>query len=169
MTAESIAFMPGLGYSMAATALVGQSLGAKRADVASRYAWMSTGQACLIMTVMGIVFYVLAYPFAHWFTRDPVVIGVAADYLRINAYSEPFLALAMVLSGAFQGAGDTRTPTWITFVTMWLFRLPLAYLLALSLGYGTHGAWWAMAASVIASGLLTASLFQRGSWKRVKV
>ena len=169
MTAESIAFMPGLGYSMAATALVGQSLGAKRADVASRYAWMSTGQACFIMTVMGIVFYVLAYPFARWFTRDPVVIGVAADYLRINAYAEPFLALAMVLSGAFQGAGDTRTPTWITFVSMWLFRLPLAYLLALNLGYGTHGAWWAMAASMMLSGLLTALLFQSGRWKRVKV
>jgi len=169
MTAESIAFMPGLGYSMAATALVGQSLGAKRADVASRYAWMSAGQACLIMTTMGVVFYALAYPFARWFTGDPTVVQVAADYLRINAYSEPFLALAMVLSGAFQGAGDTRTPTWITFVTMWLFRLPLAYLLALVLGYATHGAWLAMAASVIASGLLTALLFQRGAWKRVKV
>lgn len=169
MTAESIAFMPGLGYSMAATALVGQSLGAKRPDVAARYAWMATAQACAMMTVMGIVFYVLAYPFAHWFTRDPLVVRVAADYLRINAYSEPFLALAMVLSGAFQGAGDTRTPTWITFFTMWLLRLPLAYLLALHLGHQTLGAWWAMAASVIASGLLTALLFQRGSWKRVKV
>ncbi|MEJ5252826.1 MAG: MATE family efflux transporter [Chthonomonadetes bacterium] len=169
MTAESIAFMPGLGYSMAATALVGQSLGAKRPDVASRYAWMATAQACVIMTVMGIVFYVFAYPFAHWFTRDPLVVKVAADYLRINAYSEPFLALAMVLSGAFQGAGDTRTPTWITFVSMWLFRLPLAYLLALHLGYQTLGAWWAMAASVVVSGLLTAILFQRGGWKKVKV
>jgi len=169
MTAESIAFMPGLGYSMAATALVGQSLGAKRPDVASRYAWMSTAQAGVIMAVMGIVFYVFAYAFAHWFTRDPLVVQVAADYLRINAYAEPFLALGMVLSGAFQGAGDTRTPTWITFINMWLFRLPLAYLLALTLGYGTHGAWWAMAASMMVSGLLTALYFQRGGWKRVKV
>ncbi len=169
MTAESIAFMPGLGYSMAATALVGQSLGARRTDMASRYAWMSTAQACAIMTFMGIVFYVFAYPFAHWFTRDALVVRVAADYLRINAYSEPFLALAMVLSGAFQGAGDTRTPTWITFVSMWLFRLPLAYLLAIALGFNTLGAWWAMAASVIASGLLTALLFRRGGWQRVKV
>ena len=169
MTAESIAFMPGLGYSMAATTLVGQSLGAKRPEIAARYAWMSTGQACVVMTVMGVVFYVFAYPFARWFTRDTLVVEVAADYLRINAYAEPFLALAMVLSGAFQGAGDTRTPTWITFVSMWLFRLPLAYLLALSLGYGTHGAWWAMAASMMLSGLLTVLLFQRGRWKRVKV
>jgi putative MATE family efflux protein len=169
LTAESIAFMPGLGYSMAATALVGQSLGAKRTDVASRYAWMATAQACVIMTIMGIVFYVFAYPFARWFTRDALVIEVAADYLRINAYSEPFLALAMVLSGAFQGAGDTRTPTWITFVSMWLVRLPLAYLLALTLGYQTLGAWWAMAASVMLSGVLTAVLFRRGNWKRIKV
>jgi len=169
LTAESIAFMPGLGYSMAATALVGQSLGAKRADIATRYAWMATAQACVIMTIMGIVFYVFAYPFARWFTSDPLVVEVAADYLRINAYAEPFLALAMVLSGAFQGAGDTRTPTWITFITMWLFRLPLAYLLALTLGYGTRGAWWAMAASMMVSGLLTAVSFQRGGWKRVKV
>jgi Na+-driven multidrug efflux pump len=130
---------------------------------------MSTAQAGVIMAVMGIVFYVFAYAFAHWFTRDPLVVQVAADYLRINAYAEPFLALGMVLSGAFQGAGDTRTPTWITFITMWLFRLPLAYLLALTLGYGTHGAWWAMAASMMVSGLLTALYFQRGGWKRVKV
>ncbi|MCS6950076.1 MAG: MATE family efflux transporter [bacterium] len=169
LTAESIAFMPGLGYSMAATALVGQSLGAKRVDIASRYAWMATAQACLIMTIMGVVFYLLAYPFARWFTHDPLVVEVTADYLHVNAYTQPFLALAMVLSGAFQGAGDTRTPTWITFVTMWLMRLPLAYLLALSLGYGTLGAWWAMAASVIASGVLTALLFRAGKWKRVKV
>ncbi|MCS6829500.1 MAG: MATE family efflux transporter [Armatimonadota bacterium] len=169
MTAESIAFMPGLGYSMAATTLVGQSLGAKRPDVAARYAWMATAQACLIMTIMGVVFYVFAYPFARWFTHDSLVVEVSADYLRINAYSEPFLALAMVLSGAFQGAGDTRTPTGITFVTMWLLRLPLAYLLALTLGYGTHGAWWAMAASVMAAGLISALLFQRGGWKQVKV
>lgn len=169
LTAESIAFMPGLGYSMAATALVGQSLGARRVDIASRYAWMATAQACLIMTVMGVVFYLLAYPFARWFTHDPLVIEVTADYLHVNAYTQPFLALAMVLSGAFQGAGDTRTPTWITFVSMWLMRLPLAYLLALSLGYGTLGAWWAMAASVIASGALTALLFRAGRWKRVKV
>jgi putative MATE family efflux protein len=169
LTAESIAFMPGLGYSMAATALVGQSLGAKRPDIASRYAWMSTAQAGVIMTIMGIVFYVFAYPFAHWFTRDPLVVEVAADYLRINAYAQPFLALAMVLSGAFQGAGDTRTPTWITFVTMWLMRLPLAYMLALTMGYNTLGAWWAMAGSVIAAGLLTAVLFRGGRWKKVKV
>lgn len=169
MTAESIAFMPGLGYSMAATALVGQSLGAKRPDMAARYAWMATAQACVIMTIMGVVFYVFAYPFAHWFTRDALVVAVAADYLRINAYSEPFLALAMVLSGAFQGAGDTRTPTWITFVTMWLFRLPLAYLLALTWGYHTHGAWWAMAASVMVAGLASVILFRRGGWSRVKV
>ncbi|MDW8290775.1 MAG: MATE family efflux transporter, partial [Armatimonadota bacterium] len=147
----------------------GQSLGAKRVDIASRYAWMATAQACLIMTIMGVVFYLLAYPFARWFTHDPLVVEVTADYLHVNAYTQPFLALAMVLSGAFQGAGDTRTPTWITFVTMWLMRLPLAYLLALSLGYGTLGAWWAMAASVIASGVLTALLFRAGKWKRVKV
>lgn len=169
LTAESIAFMPGLGYSMAAMALVGQSLGAKRADVALRYAWMATAQACVIMTVMGVVFYLLAYPFARWFTQDAQVVQVAAEYLRINAYAEPFLALAMVLSGAFQGAGDTRTPTWITFVTMWLLRLPLAYLLALTLGYQTIGAWWAMAASVMAAGMLSTWLFYRGGWRRVKV
>lgn len=169
MTAESIAFMPGLGFGMAATALVGQSLGAKRTDLASRYAWTSAWQACAFMTTMGIVFYLFAYPFALWFTQDTLVVQVAADYLRINAYCQPALALAMVLSGAFQGAGDTRTPTWITLATMWFLRLPLAYLLALHLGYATLGAWWAMASSVIVSGLLTALLFQRGHWRKVEV
>ncbi len=167
--AESIAFMPGFGYSVAAAALVGQSLGARDPDRAERYGWAATGQAIVVMIVMACVFFTFASPLASLFTRDPHVQRLGADYLRINAFCEPFLALGMVLTGALQGAGDTLLPTAITFVTMWLARLPLTYWLVFKLNWQARGAWVAMMVTTIIGGLLTFSLFRLGRWKRIKV
>jgi putative MATE family efflux protein len=169
MTAESIAFMPGFGFSVAASALVGQALGARDPDRAERYGWVATKMAIVIMSVMGVVFYVLAEPFARVFTHDPAVVRLATDYLRIMAISEPALALGMVLTGALQGAGDTLRPTVATAVTFWVFRLPMAWSLALGLRMQAHGAWIAMCASTILGGVITTYLYRSGKWKTVKV
>ncbi len=169
MTAESIAFMPGFGFSVAASALVGQSLGARKPDRAERAGWEATWQGVLIMTVMGLVFFAAAPRFAALFTHDPKVLALAVSYLRIMAVSEPMLAFGMVLTGALQGAGDTVRPAVLTAVTFWVFRLPVAWLLALKLGYNTAGAWVAMSASTVLSGVLAILLFREGSWKRIKV
>jgi len=169
MTAESIAFMPGFGFSVAASALVGQALGARDPDRAERYGWAAAWQAASIMTLMGAVFFLAAEPFARLFTTDPHVLPLAIHYLRIMAISEPLLAFGMVLTGALQGAGETVKPTFLTALTFWVVRQPLAWLLALRLGYNTTGAWVAMAASTMLGGALTILLFRNDAWKRIKV
>lgn len=167
--AESIAFMPGFGYSVAASALVGQSLGARDPRRAERYGWAAMWQAVIVMSVMAVLFFLLADWLPHLFTRDAEVRRLGADYLRINAFCEPFLALGMVLTGALQGAGDTMRPTIITFFTMWVARMPLGVFLMFTLHENTHGAWVAMCVTTIVGGLMTAWLFWSGKWKRVKV
>ncbi len=167
--AESIAFMPGFGYSVAAATLVGQNLGARDPDRAERSAWAATYQALFVMTVMATIFYVMAKPFAAAFTGDHAVQALGADYLRVNAICEPFLALGMVLTGALQGAGDTVRPTYITIITMWALRLPLGNFLMFHAHLNTHGAWIAMCLTTIVGGLLTALMFRSGKWKRIKV
>lgn len=169
LTAESIAFMPGFGFSVAASALVGQALGARDPDRAERCGWAAAWQGVAIMTAMGAVFFLAAEPFAAVFTHDPRVLPLAVSYLRIMAISEPMLAFGMVLTGALQGAGDTVRPSVLTALTFWGFRLPAAYVLALALGYNTAGAWVAMAATTFVGGALTIQLFRDGRWKRISV
>ena len=94
-------------------------------------------------------------------------VRLVVAYLKIMVWTEPLLALGMVLSGALQGAGETVSPTMITVVTMIVFRLPVAWFLAAS--YGAVGGWWAMAASTTLQGILTVIVFQQGRWQRIKV
>jgi len=166
---EGIAFMPGFGYSVATSALVGQSLGAKDPERAERYAWAASIQSVSVMSFMAILFFCLADPLTRRFTDDPTVLRLGADYLRINAFCEPFLGISMALIGALQGAGDTIRPTWITFFTMWLIRLPVGYLLMFTLHQNTHGAWVAMSLTTIVNGFMTYGLFRSGAWKKIKV
>lgn len=180
LVSESIAFMPGFGYSIAASAFVGQNLGASQPKRANAGAWAATAQALVIMSLMGVLFWVFAEPFARFFiphldgesaTRAAQVeetVHLTASYLRAAAWSEPFMALGMVLTGALQGAGETVSPTLITIVTMLFLRVPLAYFLMTS-GYGTQGAWWAMSISTMVQGVATAFLFRQGNWQKKKV
>lgn len=169
MRAESIAFMPGFGYSVAAAALVGQSLGARDPERAEKAGWAATYQSILVMSVMATVFYIFAPFLSGLFTSDTTVQQMGVDYLRINAFCEPFLALGMALNGALQGAGDTLRPTYITFLTMWVLRLPLAYWLMFSCHLQSRGAWLSMMITTTVGGILTALLFRAGKWKRIKV
>ncbi|MDQ2686519.1 MAG: MATE family efflux transporter [Armatimonadota bacterium] len=169
LTAESIAFMPGFAFATAAGTLTGQNLGAHNPQRAERAAWAALQQGLVVMIVMGAVFYVFATPIAHFFSPDPAVIPLAVAYLRISAFAEPFLAFGMILTGALNGAGDTRAPAWAAVATMWGMRLPLAYFAANVWGYGAHGAWWAMAASTTLSGLIALALFKWGRWKETRI
>ncbi|GAB4462268.1 MAG: MATE family efflux transporter [Armatimonadaceae bacterium] len=181
LRAESIAFMPGFGYSIAASAFVGQNLGAKQPDRASAGAWSATFQAVAIMTFMGILFAVFAEPFAGIFIKHmpgesaaqaaqvDQTLALTVAYLHIALWSEPFLALGMVLTGALQGAGETVGPTRITLMTMLVMRLSLgAYVLFLT-PWGIPGAWWTMTLSTIAGGIATVLLFIQGRWRDIQV
>lgn len=165
MGIESLAFLPVFALNIATATLVGQHLGAGQADEAERSAWRIVGVAVAVMTATGASFYFGAEPFARIFTQDPVVVGIAADYLRIAALSEPFLGLVMVLNGALQGAGETKVPMMATFGAQILFRLPLAYGLALPLAWGASGAWWGMTVSMGVQSAIVVMLFKRGTWR----
>ena len=167
--AEAIAFMPGFGYSVAASALVGQSLGAKKPEMAERYGWAANGQAMIVMVFMAVIYYTLADHFASLFTTDPLVHKLGVGYLKLSAPFEIFLAMGMVLTGALQGAGDTIRPTIITFVTMWVLRVPIGILLMFTLQMNTTGAWWAMNITTLTGGVWVALLFKSGKWKKIKV
>ena len=169
LAVESMAFMPGIAYSMAATPLVGQNLGAGKPDRAEHSAWVAVGQAVFIMSSVALVFFFAPEWLARKFTQEQTVVPLIVSYLRINAISEPFLALGMVLRGALQGAGDTRVPAAITVGTFWVVRLPLAYLLAIALHYGATGAWVAMSATTCLSGALMACWFKWGTWRALEV
>jgi putative MATE family efflux protein len=169
LTSESIAFMPGFGFSVAASTLTGQNLGAKKPDRAESAAFIALQQGLVVMTIMGVVFYVFAEQFAHIFTHDKEVVRLAVAYLRISAISEPLLAVGMILTGALNGAGDTKAPAWAGFITMWGLRLPAAYFLAVTMKFGAIGSWWAMAGSTIVLGIVSYILFRMGRWKKVRV
>jgi putative MATE family efflux protein len=167
--AEGLGYMPGVAYGRAATTLVGQSLGAGRPDRAERSGWICTWQALAIMLVMSVLFYVLAPTVSRWFSRDAAVIDLATSYLRVNAIGEPFLAFAIVLGGALQGAGDTRVQAVVSVLMMWVLRLPATYWLCLSMGYGAVAAWWTMAGTTVVQGLLIALWWRLGNWKSIEV
>jgi putative MATE family efflux protein len=168
MRAEGLAYMPGMAFNVAAATLVGQNLGARKPEQANHAAWVAALQSAAVMTVMGLAFYVFAEPIAWRFAAveaRPYVVS----YLRINAICEPFLALAMTLTGASQGAGDTARPMWVMVVTMWLVRLPPTWFFGLRLGYGAAAAWWAMSLSVVVQGLLMAAVWRTGQWREARV
>lgn len=166
---ENLAFQPGIAYSMAATPLVGQNLGAGKPERAARSAWVATWQAVVIMTLTGASFLLIPHLLAAPFKKDAAVVPIIIAYLRINSFSEPFLAMNMVLRGALQGAGDTRAPAVITGASLWLFRIPLAWLLAIKLQMGAAGAWWAMSLTCCLSGIMMAVWFKIGGWRERRI
>jgi putative MATE family efflux protein len=166
---EAISFMPGLAFSAAATSMVGQNLGARQPERAEDSAWVCVKQAAAIMCAVGAAFFFLSRPIARCFTTDPAIVAYTAAYLRANGVAQPMLAFGMVLSGALQGAGETKVPAWVTFATMWGVRLPASYVVALVLGLGAPGAWWTMTASAVLYGLIIIGIFRRGKWRTREV
>lgn len=166
---EQMSLFVASAFSVAALALVGQSLGAQQPEEAERRGWIAAWLAIAALSALGLVYFVFADPFIALFTPDPAVRVAGAIYLRILALAQPFLALGYVMSGGLQGAGDTRSPFYLTLATQWLLYLPLTYLLVVSAGWGTTGAWWATALTAAAQAVLLAWAFRRGQWKLASV
>ncbi|HWJ02224.1 MAG TPA: MATE family efflux transporter, partial [Verrucomicrobiae bacterium] len=152
-----------------ATTLVGQALGAKDPELAMESGFMATKISAVVMSVMGIVFYVLAKPMVWFFSTDPEVVSLAVMALRIVAISQPVLAVVMCLAGALRGAGDTRWVMYITAMSYWGVRLTLSYVLAITLGFGLMGAWISMTIELFVRGGLSFWRYNSGRWKEIKV
>ncbi len=169
LNAESLSFMPGFGFSLAATTLVGQNLGAQDPERAEKSGLLSNQMAMTVMSVMGILFFVFPVPLVSIFTNDAEVIRLAALCLRIIAISQPALAAIMVLAGGLRGAGDTKAIMKITLLGFCFVRLGLAYLFAITFGWGLAGAWIAMAIDLFFRGYLMRARFLGGQWKTLKI
>lgn len=158
--------MPSWGLSNAAATLVGQNLGAKQADRAEASVWGTGLYNMMFLGTVGVVFVFFADPLVTLFTRDETVRRLAASCLRIVSYGNIGYAYGMVMLQAFNGAGDTITPTKVYIFGFWLLELPLAYCLAMRTGLHANGVYWSIviAEAVIAvAGML---LFRRGKWKQ---
>ena len=160
VSAESLCYMPGYGIASAATALIGQSLGAGRNKLAERLGWLATILGMLVMTGTGILMYIFAPAILGFLTPDPDIQALGAQVLRIEAFAEPLFAASIVATGVFRGAGDTLGPSVINFISMWAVRLTLAFFLAPRLGL--PGVWIAMCADLCVRG----TLFLIRLWKK---
>jgi putative MATE family efflux protein len=159
------ALLPAWGLSNAAATLVGQSLGAKDAGRAERAVWTTGRYNAAFLGGVGLLFLLAARPLIGVFTDDAAVAAVGVTCLRVVSAGFVFYAYGMVLTAAFNGAGDTRTPTWLNLLVFWLFEIPLAWVLAVPLGWGPTGAFAAIAVSFSVLAVVSAALFRRGGWK----
>lgn len=129
ITVESISFMPGFGIAIAASVLVGQSIGAKDFKMAKSYARGTLEFSLLVMGFLGLLFAFFPFKIAGLFTHDPDIINLAGSLIRIASLEQLTIASSMVFGGILKGAGNTRTPMLISTLFTWGFRLPLIYLL----------------------------------------
>jgi len=159
------ALLPSWGLGNAAATMVGQALGAKKPDRAERAVWIAGWYNLCFLGAVGVLFFVAARPIVGLFTSDPAVAELARDGLRVIAIGFVLYAYGMVLSQAFNGAGDTWTPTWLGLFSFWLFEIPLAYVLAVQLGFGPHGVFVAIPIAFSAYAIAALVMFRRGSWK----
>lgn len=161
--------MPAWGLSNAAATLVGQNLGAGQPDRAESSVWKIGGYNMVYLVAVSIVYFFYNEWLMRLFTDDASVVAIGAEWIRILSYSYFVYGWWMVSVQAFNGAGDTRTPTKINLVFFWLIQIPLCYLLAIHFGWQHSGVFWGVFISETSVGLFTLWLFSRGSWKTVSV
>jgi putative MATE family efflux protein len=163
------ALLPSFGVSNAAATLVGQNLGAHKPDRAEASAWKAAWYNTAFLGGIGVIFVLFAPQLLAIFTPDPDVAAYGIRCLRIVAAGFLFYGYGMVLTAAFNGAGDTRTPTLIHLVALWLWEIPLAWTLAHPLGFGPTGVFISVSVAFSTLALMSAVLFRRGTWKMGRV
>lgn len=161
--------LPSWGLANAAATLVGQNLGAGQPQRAEISVWKSAFYNMIFLLSVSIVYFIMARPLLSLFNETPAVIDAGVIALRIICLGYIFFAYGMVLSQAFNGAGDTRTPTIINFVCFWLIEIPLGYILAVPLGLELAGVCWAIAISETVLAVICIVIFRQGKWKTVTI
>ena len=161
--------LPAWGLSNAAATLVGQNLGAGRPDRAEQAVWRTGLYNLIFLGTLGIFFIVFATPVVRLFVQDPAVVPIAATALRIFSCGNMGFAYVMVILQAFNGAGDTMTPTIVNFFGFWVLEIPLAWFLAVPMHMGAEGAFLAFVIAQFAIAGASVVLFRRGRWKRTRI
>ncbi|SHJ69802.1 MATE family efflux transporter [Pseudozobellia thermophila] len=161
--------MPSWGMSNAAATLVGQNLGAERPDRAESSVWMTGKYNAWLMGLVSLVYLFFAHDIVAWFNTNPVVVENGGLCLQVIAAGYVFYAYGMVVTQAFNGAGDTGTPTQLNLIAFWLFQLPLAYMLAIVFDLGAMGVFIAITAAEVLLAIISMVWFKKGNWKKIKV
>jgi putative MATE family efflux protein len=161
--------LPAWGMSNAAATLVGQNLGAKQPDRAEKSVWITSKYNAWFMAIVSIIYLLFATTIVSWFSDAQDVVYYGAISLQIVTAGYVFYAYGMTITNAFNGAGDTKTPTIINFFCFWLFQLPFAYLAAITFDWGPKGVFWAIAIAEVAIAIIAILWFKKGTWKKVKV
>src|ERR1039457_5798992 len=165
----SIAILPAWGLSNAAATLVGQNLGTKQPERAEQSVWRTGIYNMLFLGSVGVLFIFFAEPLTRLFSHDPAVVPLGAACLRIVSYGNVGYAYGMVMLQAFNGAGDTVTPTYVYLFGFWLLEIPLAYWLAIPAHLRSNGVFIAIVIAETAIAGASAILFKRGRWKRQQI
>jgi putative MATE family efflux protein len=163
------AILPAWGLSNAAATMVGQALGAGDPARAEQAVWTAGRYNALFLGLVGAVFLVWAPEIAAVFTTEAAVAGHAVDCLRIVSTGFLLFGYGLVLTQAFNGAGDAWTPTWINLACFWVWQIPLAWLLALRLGLGPRGVYIAITIAFSTLAVISAIIFRQGWWKTRRV
>nr|WP_298998468.1 MATE family efflux transporter [uncultured Allomuricauda sp.] len=161
--------MPSWGMSNAAATLVGQNLGAKKPDRAEKSVWITGRYNAYFMALISIVYFFGAEYIISLFNSEPNVVNSGALCLQVIAVGYVFYAYGMVVANAFNGAGDTKTPTKINLIAFWAYQLPFAYLAALSFGWEAKGVFVAITSAEILLAIIAIVWFKKGRWKEVQV
>ena len=163
------ALLPSWGISNAAATLVGQNLGANKPERAEKAVWFTALVNVILLGSIGVFFALFPSFFLGLFTSEGDVIRHGAEALRVITFGFLAYGLGMVMIQSFNGAGDTSTPTWINFFSFWLIEIPLAYSLALVMGFGEYGVFYAILSAETIMTILAVFLFRRGKWKLKQV
>lgn len=158
---EMFSYMPGYGLAIAATTLVGQSIGAKQHKDAYKYGMLTTGIGVVIMSIGGVLLFFLSPWMATWFTNDESAIDMVVTALRIDAFAQPALAVGLILAGALQGMGDTKSPMYSTAIGMWGIRIVGVYVFGMQLGMGIAGVWLSIAIDLLIRAIFLTYKFKR--------
>jgi putative MATE family efflux protein len=159
------ALMPAYGVGAAAATMVGQALGAKNPERAEQAVWVAARINMVVLGLTGVIFWLTAPTLVGWFSEAADVRAVGIYGLRAMSLGFPLYALGMVLEQSFNGAGDTRTPSWMNFVVFWVLQLPLAWWLSQHTALAYRGVFIAVPVAYTALAVISAVFFRRGSWK----
>lgn len=157
--------LPSWGMSNAAATLVGQNLGAGKPDRAEHSAWICGYVNTIFLVLIGISFFLFSETLIRLFTLETDVIAIGARCLKIIAAGYLFYGMGMVMVQAFNGAGDTVTPTWLNFICFWIIEIPLAWILSMNLDMQENGVFWSIVIAESIFGVLGMWIFSKGGWK----
>ncbi|MNI33568.1 Multidrug resistance protein MdtK [compost metagenome] len=164
-----LSFMPGFAFAVAASTLVGQSLGVSKPELAERYVWKLRKYGMMVGGLMGVVFIIFAPYILRLYTSDPAIITQGTWALRIVGFIQMSQISQFIMGGALRGAGDTRYPLYSTMIGVWGVRVLFSYLFVYGFAWGMIGLWSAVACDQFLRSMLIYWRFKRGAWKLIKI